>query len=135
MSAFWDQRFAEPGYKYGTQPNAWLQCEAHRFAPGSRVLVPGDGEGRNGVWLSEQGHRVQSVDSSSVGLAKARALAAERGVAIDTLCADLADWVPPAASVVALELKVMAEVSAMMVDAARLALSFKMPLVMVVAPV
>ena len=99
MSAFWDQRFAEPGYKYGTQPNAWLQCEAHRFAPGSRVLVPGDGEGRNGVWLSEQGHRVQSVDSSSVGLAKARALAAERGVAIDTLCADLADWVPPAASV------------------------------------
>ena len=99
MSAFWDQRFAEPGYKYGTQPNAWLQAEAHRLAPGSRVLVPGDGEGRNGVWLAQQGHQVQSVDSSSIGLAKARALATERGVAIDTLCADLADWAPPAASV------------------------------------
>jgi len=99
MSAFWDQRFAEPGYKYGTQPNAWLGQQAHRLAPRSRVLLPGDGEGRNGVWLAAQGHRVLAVDSSAVGLAKAQALAAERGVVIDTLCADLADWQPAPASV------------------------------------
>ena len=94
MSTFWDERFAEPGYKYGTEPNAWLRAQAHRLAPGSRVLVPGDGEGRNSVWLAQQGHRVLAMDSSAVGLAKAQALAAERGVALETLCADLADWVP-----------------------------------------
>ena len=49
MSEFRDRRFAEPGYKYGTQPDAWLCQQAHRLAPGSRVLLPGDGEGRNSV--------------------------------------------------------------------------------------
>lgn len=94
MSAFWDQRYAEPGYKYGTAPNAFLQQQAHRLAPGSRVLVPGDGEGRNSVWLAQQGHQVLAMDSSAQGLAKARALAAERGVAVETRHADLADWQP-----------------------------------------
>ena len=37
--SFWDQRFAEPGYKYGTAPNAFLQEQASRLAPASRVLV------------------------------------------------------------------------------------------------
>jgi len=94
MNAFWDQRYAEPGYKYGTEPNAWLRAQAHRLAPGSRVLVPGDGEGRNSVWLAQHGHRVLAMDSSAVGLAKAQALARQRGVVIDTQLADLADWVP-----------------------------------------
>lgn len=44
---FWDQQFSEEGYKYGTAPNTFLQSEAHRIAPCSKVLVPGDGEGRN----------------------------------------------------------------------------------------
>ena len=94
MSAFWDQRYAEPGYKYGTAPNAFLQQQAALLAPRSRVLVPGDGEGRNSVWLAQQGHQVLAMDSSAVGLAKAQALAAERGVALQTLHADLADWLP-----------------------------------------
>jgi SAM-dependent methyltransferase len=98
MSDFWDQRFAAPGYKYGTRPNAWLQAQVPRLPPGARVLLPGDGEGRNGVWLASLGHRVLSVDSSAVGLAKAQALAAERGVAIETRQADLADWLPPPAA-------------------------------------
>ena len=95
---FWDQRFAEAGYKYGTAPNAFLQEQASRLAPASRVLVPGDGEGRNGVWLASQGHEVTAVDSSQVGLQKARELAASRGVALATELADLNDWAPDAAS-------------------------------------
>lgn len=95
---FWDQLFAEPGYKYGTEPNAFLREQAMPLAPASRVLVPGDGEGRNGVWLAQQGHAVTSVDYSEVGLAKARALAAIRGVSLVTECVDLADWAPAAAS-------------------------------------
>ncbi len=99
MSPFWDARFAEPGYKYGTKPNAWLRQNAPRLAAHSRVLVPGDGEGRNSVWLAQQGHHVLAMDSSAVGLAKAQALATERGVVINTLCVDLADWVPEPNSV------------------------------------
>jgi len=92
--SFWDQRFAEPGYKYGTAPNAFLQEHAVKLALGSRVLLPGDGEGRNGVWLAQQGHQVTSADMSAVGLQKASALATERGVALCTLQIDLADWQP-----------------------------------------
>ena len=95
---FWDQRFAEPGYKYGTEPNAFLSEQAKRLPVGSQVLVPGDGEGRNGVWLAQQGHVVTSVDNSAVGLQKARDLANSRGVMLATERVDLADWQVPAAS-------------------------------------
>ena len=101
---FWDQRFAEPGFKYGTEPNVFLRAQACRLLPISQVLVPGDGEGRNGVWLATQGHGVTSVDSSVVGLQKAQSLAASCGVALRTEQVDLADWQPPEASFDALVL-------------------------------
>ncbi len=101
---FWDQRFAEPGYKYGTDPNNFLREQASRLPAACRVLVPGDGEGRNGVWLAEQGHTVTSVDNSAVGLQKARDLAASRSVALSTEWVDLADWSPQAGSFDALVL-------------------------------
>ena len=89
---FWDQQFAVEGYKYGTAPNAFLTEQAHRIAPHSKVLVPGDGEGRNGVWLAEQGHQVTALDASAIGLQKAKALAMDRRVSVQLLQADLADW-------------------------------------------
>jgi 2-polyprenyl-3-methyl-5-hydroxy-6-metoxy-1,4-benzoquinol methylase len=91
---FWDQNFSVAGYKYGTSPNAFLVEQASRLAPGSDVLVPGDGEGRNSVWLAKQGHSVTAMDASSVGLQKAQALATEQGVALQTVFGDLADWAP-----------------------------------------
>lgn len=95
---FWDQAFDSPHYKYGTEPNAFVCDQARRLLPASRVLVPGDGEGRNGVWLASQGHEVLSIDASAVGLDKARALARRQGVALQTLQADLGIWAPPPAS-------------------------------------
>ena len=91
---FWDQRFSEPGFKYGTEPNAFVRKQAVLLPPGSRLLLPGDGEGRNGVWLAQQGHQVTSVDMSAVGLQKAAALAAQRGVSLSTELVDLAHWAP-----------------------------------------
>lgn len=96
---FWNQAFDTPHYKYGTAPNAFVRAQAHRLEAASQVLVPGDGEGRNGVWLAQQGHEVLSVDSSDVGLRKAQALAARHGVLLGTLQADLATWAPAPASV------------------------------------
>ena len=98
MQNFWDQNFSAAGFKYGTEPNAFLAQEANRLPAGADVLVPGDGEGRNGVWLAQQGHHVTAMDGSSVGLDKAQALAQERGVTVKTVLGDLADWAPAAAS-------------------------------------
>ena len=101
---FWDQQFSGADFKYGTRPNAFLLSQASRLPAAARILVPGDGEGRNSVWLASQGHRVLAMDGSAVGLAKARALAAEQGVRIATQLADLADWQPPAGAFDALVL-------------------------------
>lgn len=89
---FWNARYAEPGYAYGTEPNAFLVSMKQYLRPGMQALAVADGEGRNGVWLAQQGLDVLSVDASEVGLDKARALAADRGVKIRTVRADLTSW-------------------------------------------
>ena len=89
---FWNSRFSEPGYAYGTEPNAFLVSQKHYLMPGLNALAVGDGEGRNGVWLAQQGLDVLSVDGSKVGLRKARELARSRGVSIRTELADLTKW-------------------------------------------
>jgi cyclopropane fatty-acyl-phospholipid synthase-like methyltransferase len=89
---FWDERFSEPGYAYGTEPNEFLASQKRYFKPGLKALAVADGEGRNGVWLAQQGLDVLSVDQSAVGLAKARELAAQRGVSIRTEQVDLTTW-------------------------------------------
>ena len=94
MASIWDERFAGEGYVYGTAPNTWLEAQASRLKAGSRVLSLGEGEGRNAVWLATQGHRIEAVDGSSVGLEKAQRLAATRGVTIQATVTDLATFVP-----------------------------------------
>jgi 2-polyprenyl-3-methyl-5-hydroxy-6-metoxy-1,4-benzoquinol methylase len=94
---FWDQRYREePGYLYGETPNAYLASRQRWLRPGMCALSIADGEGRNGVWLAEQGLEVLAVDQSSVGLGKAVALAKRRGVTLGTACVDLAEWAWPA---------------------------------------
>jgi SAM-dependent methyltransferase len=87
----WDERYSQPGFAYGTGPNEFLVAAAGRIPVGP-VLSLGEGEGRNAAYLAGLGHRVVAVDLSEVGLAKATRLAAERGLTIDTVCADLADF-------------------------------------------
>jgi SAM-dependent methyltransferase len=87
----WDERFSEPGYAYGTEPNDFLVSVADRI-PRGRVLCLAEGEGRNAVYLAELGYQVTAIDNSAVGLAKAEALAEERGVEIETVNADLAEY-------------------------------------------
>lgn len=88
----WDERYSEPGYAYGSDPNDFLASVADRIPMGP-VLCLAEGEGRNAVFLAGRGFAVTAVDGSAVGLEKARALAAERQVAIRTVHADLADYV------------------------------------------
>ncbi|SHI99796.1 Methyltransferase domain-containing protein [Roseomonas rosea] len=95
-AAAWDARYTGGGFAFGEAPNRYLEAQAARLQPGMRALAIGDGEGRNGVWLAERGLDVTAVDWSAAGLAKARALAAARGVALHTMVADLTRWDWPA---------------------------------------
>jgi SAM-dependent methyltransferase len=89
---FWDARFDRRDYVYGKEPNAFLVAQRHRLEPGMSVLAVADGEGRNGVWLAQQGMAVTSVDASAVGVRKALRLAMDREVRLTAVCADLTDW-------------------------------------------
>lgn len=95
---FWDQQFAVEGFKYGKAANTFVCQQARHLPAAARILVPGDGEGRNSVWLAAQGHSVLAMDASIVGLQKAHAYTAERGVVIETVLADLTNWQPEAGS-------------------------------------
>ena len=75
--ARWEDRFSKPGYRFGTEPSIFLKSQADRLSPGMCALSIADGEGRNGVWLAEQGCNVTTVDFSPSGLAKARALSGD----------------------------------------------------------
>jgi cyclopropane fatty-acyl-phospholipid synthase-like methyltransferase len=94
----WETRFSAPGYLFGDAPNEFLTRQAHRLKPGQTALSIADGEGRNGVWLAQQGLDVLAVDFSPTALAKAQALAAQRGVMLRTEQADILDWTWPDAA-------------------------------------
>ena len=96
-SLAWDERYTGGDFQFGEAPNLFLVEQAHRLRRGMRALAVGDGEGRNGVWLAGQGLDATSVDWSAVGLAKAAALAARRGVPLATEVADLTRWTWPEA--------------------------------------
>lgn len=88
----WDERYSGEDFAYGTAPNDFLVEAVQYLPPKGRVLCLADGEGRNSVYLAEQGFEVVGVDSSPVGLTKAEKLAKERNVKIETVLADLADF-------------------------------------------
>jgi SAM-dependent methyltransferase len=87
-TAFWNDRYAAQADAYGAAPNRFLEACAGALPEAGRVLVPGDGQGRNGVWLAERGLSPLCVDLSDVGLAQARRRAAARDVVIETRHAD-----------------------------------------------
>ena len=96
MSDFWDQRYAGHASVFGDAPNDFLVSAWHHIPRGvGPVLCIGDGQGRNGVYLAEQGFEVISVDLSPVGVAAAAARAETRGVSLTAVAADLAEWTPP----------------------------------------
>jgi len=92
---FWDARFAAAEYIFGTEPNRFLVSQRDQFLAGAKVLDVATGEGRNAVWLAQHDCRVTGIDVSALGLAKARRLAAARGVEIDLEQADVRTWAWP----------------------------------------
>jgi SAM-dependent methyltransferase len=89
----WDRRYGGRELLWTGEPNRFLVAETAALRPGS-ALDLACGEGRNAVWLAEQGWRVTGVDFSEVALEKARGLADARGVDAGWVAADLLDYRP-----------------------------------------
>jgi len=88
MQQKWDERYKEQEFAYGKDPNDFFKEWLPKFAPGS-ILMPADGEGRNGVFAARTGWKVTSFDLSVKGQAKALQLARENDVALEYIVADL----------------------------------------------
>jgi SAM-dependent methyltransferase len=93
----WNGRYAAPGFLFGDAPNAYLASNAMCLPASGRALSVADGEGRNSVWLAERGLAVDALDFSPVAVAKARALAAARGVQVDFAVANVVELAWPTA--------------------------------------
>lgn len=91
-SLAWDDRYGSGDFQFGEAPNRYLEELRPWLRPSMRALALGDGEGRNGVWLAQQGLAVTSLDWSPVGMAKAAQLAGRSKVALRTVVADAAAW-------------------------------------------
>jgi SAM-dependent methyltransferase len=93
----WQDRFSGQDYAFGKEPNYFLKSCKQLLPRSGRALAVADGEGRNGVWLAEQGLDVLSIDFSPLAQAKARALAIEMGVSVSFEIADVHRWNYPEA--------------------------------------
>ena len=88
---FWDQRYSAAEYVYGKVANDFLRQMASMI-PDGPVLCLAEGEGRNAVYLAQQGHQVTAVDQSVEGIAKALSLAEAQGVFIEAISIDLEEY-------------------------------------------
>jgi SAM-dependent methyltransferase len=89
---FWNERYSQPGYGYGVEPNVFLKSSIDHFPRTGRVLCLGEGEGRNALFLAKQGYDVCAVDISSAGKEKAEKLASNHGVSFEYIVSDVNDY-------------------------------------------
>ena len=83
----WNKRFSTENYVFGKQVNHYLAAQKDRLHPG-KVLAIADGEGRNSVWLAQQGMQVDAFDFSQIAIDKAQQLANENAVSVNYMCSD-----------------------------------------------
>ena len=88
----WNARFAGEGFLFGEEPNTFLRTQAHWLRPDDSILCVADGEGRNSVWLAEQGYKVTAFDFAPNAVAKARALARRRNMNVSHELGDAYMW-------------------------------------------
>jgi SAM-dependent methyltransferase len=89
MKEFWNEKYAQKEYVYGTEPNVFFRQQLQKLNPG-KILLPAEGEGRNAVFAASMGWEVTAFDFSDEARRKALLLAREKNVEINYLIADYA---------------------------------------------
>lgn len=85
----WNERYANRDLIWSAGPNRLFAAEVANLEP-TTALDAACGEGRNALWLAEQGWQATGVDFSDVAIGKARRISAERGVQVNWVVADVA---------------------------------------------
>jgi SAM-dependent methyltransferase len=93
-SNFWDERYSSEEYVYGTEPNQFFKEQLQKINPTGKLLLPGEGEGRNAVFAAKLGWVVDAFDQSSVARMKAFKLAELNKVEINYSNVDLGKFIP-----------------------------------------
>ncbi len=88
----WNERYSKAGYLFGTEPAQFLREHQAYLTAGAKVLAVADGEGRNSVFMAQNGLDVVAMDGSYIAIEKARALAMARDVKVEFNEADIAHW-------------------------------------------
>jgi SAM-dependent methyltransferase len=97
VKEFWNERYSTPEYVYGEAPNTFFAEQLQQLKPG-HIILPCDGEGRNGVYAATLGWTVTAFDQSEEGRNKALQLAQKKGVTIEYDIADVMDAEYPSGS-------------------------------------
>jgi SAM-dependent methyltransferase len=87
----WNRKYLGAPLLWSEEPNRYLVEEVAELPPG-RALDLGSGEGRNAIWLAEHGWQVTGVEFADVALERARRIAADRGVTINWIQANVLQW-------------------------------------------
>jgi len=82
MENFWDNRYKQQDYVYGTVPNNFFKEKLDQIPHPGSILLPAEGEGRNVVYAAQQGWKVEAFDQSKEGFEKAMKLAERNKVSI-----------------------------------------------------
>jgi SAM-dependent methyltransferase len=90
MKDFWDNRYSVDDYIFGTEPNEFFKSEIDKL-PCGKLLLIGEGEGRNAVYAAKLGWQVDAIDFSSTAKSKAFMLAEKNNVTINYSVMDFND--------------------------------------------
>lgn len=93
MKEKWNQKFSGEEYLYGKTPNDFYKQILDKLQAG-KILLLGEGEGRNAVYAAEKGWEVDAVDFSDIAREKALKLAAEKSVQINYKITDISTYAP-----------------------------------------
>ena len=91
---FWNERYSSNEYTYGVYPNHFLKEQLEKITHPGKLLLPGEGEGRNAVYAAKLGWQVDAYDQSTAGKLKALKLADKNNVKINYHIADLREFTP-----------------------------------------
>jgi 2-polyprenyl-3-methyl-5-hydroxy-6-metoxy-1,4-benzoquinol methylase len=86
----WNTRYSDSEFVYGKEPNSFFKQQLTGL-PAGKILLPGEGEGRNAVFAAKLGWNVGAIDQSETGKSKALLLAQENGVTINYIVGQIED--------------------------------------------
>ncbi len=89
-ASVWDEKYSAAERLWSKGPNLFVADRLGPVTPG-KGLDLACGEGRNAIWLAEQGWEMTGVDFSEVALERGR----EQSDAVEWVCGDALVWEPP----------------------------------------